>query len=387
MQIARFFFIYYIAQGCLIPYLPPYYTSLGLSGSEMALLASIAPLIMVVAPPVWGFLADRSGRPVRTMQIAVFGSAICFLPMFLVNSLAGLAAVLAGQGLFSTAISALSDTVAVAEARRIGTEYGRLRLWGSLGFVVGAYGFGAVLSRGYGLNYVLLSGAVGLALAALMTLPLPQSPPAEKREVPALKDVFRLIHSGAFVAFLVAGTLHWAAMQSYYLLFALRIKEVRASPVYVGVGIACGIATEILLMWSFRGLLKRVPLMPFLTLSLLSSAVRWTLTAWMVNALGLAAIQTFHGLSFAVFYVGSIAYLDQTMPAALRATGRALLASFSLGLGGILGNLIAGRLLDYGGTSAGHYGAALLEIAALLPLAISAALTTSGKDAKTVASQ
>jgi len=382
LQIARFFFIYYIAQGCLIPYLPPYYTSLGLSGSEMALLASIAPLIMVIAPPVWGFLADRSGRPVRTMQIAVVGSAIFFLPMFLVNSLAGFAGVLAIQGLFSTAISALSDTVAVAEARRIGTDYGRLRLWGSLGFVVGAYGFGAVLSRGYGLNYVLLSGAIGLGLGALMTLPLPQSPPAEKREVPSLKDVFRLLHSGAFVAFLFAGTLHWAAMQSYYLLFALRIEEVRASPVYVGVGIACGIATEILLMWSFRGLLHRLPLMPFLTLSLLSSAVRWTLTAWMVNALGLAVIQAFHGLSFAVFYVGSIAYLDQTMPASLRATGRALLASFSLGLGGILGNLIAGHLLDFGRTSAGYYGAALLELAALIPLAVCAVLTTERKDAQ-----
>ena len=377
LQIAVFFLIYYLAQGCLIPYLPPYYKSLGLSGSELSMLSSIAPFIMIFAPPVWGFLSDRSGRPVRTLQIAMAGSALLFLPLFAVHSGAGLAAVLACQALFATAITSLADTVTVAEALRLNTDYGRLRVAGSLGYVVGAYGFGAALAGGYGLNHVLWIGAIGLAFAAVSTLALPQSKPVTAHQAPSFREAAQLLHNGAFVAFLITGMLHWAALQSYYLLYALRIEELNVSPQFVGIGIAAGIATEVALMWSFRNLLQRLPLLPFLALSIVSSILRWSLTAWFSSGAAVAAMQALHGLTLGGFYVGSIAYLEQSIPPPLRATGRALLASISLGLGAVLGNLIAGRLLDYGGTSAGYYGAAGLDILALIPLAACALLATS----------
>ena len=368
MRIAVFYFVYFVAQGCLVPYLPPYYESLGLTGAQFATLASIAPLIMVFAPPVWGFIADRSGNPARILQLAMLGSALSFLPMLATHSFAGLAAVLALQGLFATSITALADTVAVVEARRIGTDYGRLRLWGSLGFVVGATGFSAWIARGYAVETVLLAGAIGLFCAALTTLTLPQSKPAGTFVPPSLRDAARLLHNGAFVAFMLAGLLHWAAMQSYYLHYALHVKKLGLSTHYVGIGIACGIVTEVALMWSFRGMLKRMPLLPFLALAIGSSIIRWALTASLTAGPGLAATQAFHGLSFAVYYIGSIAYLEQNTPESLRATGRALLTALSWGIGGILGNHIAGRLYDWGGTAASYYGASALEALALIPL-------------------
>ncbi|HYG73625.1 MAG TPA: MFS transporter [Planctomycetota bacterium] len=382
MQIAVFYFIYFAAQGCLVPYLPPYYISLGLSGGQLATLASIAPLIMVFAPPIWGFLADRSGKPARTLQLAMLGSAVFFVPMFFARTFAQLGAVLAIQGLFATTITSLADTVAVSEAQRIGTEYGRLRMWGSLGFVFGAYVFGAFLARGQGLEWVLFSGAAGLGVAALATFSLPQAKAVATHAVPSFRDALRLLRTGSFVAFLLTGTLHWAAMQSYYLLFALHIEERKLSPQFVGAGLTCGVVTEIILLFSFRRALQRVPLMPFLALAIVVSAGRWALTGWLTSGPAIAITQAVHGLSFGVFYAGSIAYLEQTTPSSLRATGRALLTSFSWGLGGILGNFCAGRLLDLGGTAAGYFGAAWLDLLALIPLAACLLLTRAENGAK-----
>lgn len=382
MRVALFYFALYASVGIMLPYLPPYFRSLGFSGKEIAAAASLQPLLMIVVPPVWGYLADRSRRPVTMLRIACTGAALAFVPMLFASRFVSVVACLAIFSLFSTTISSLADSVAVVEARRIGTDYARLRLWGSVGFVFASWSFGAWLSWGGSASdavWAALIAMTGYAVASRFLRPGESSPLA----VPSLREVGGLLRDPGLVLFLLAGMIQWAALAPYHLLFAMYLRDLGASPVSIGGGFAFAVTAEVLVMWRFRSLLQRLPLAPVLLLAFCVGIVRWILTGFAPNGTTVAAIQVLHGLTYGGFYVGSIAWLERVVPARMRATGRALFASVVFGLGGILGNSLAGALYDVGGGKLAFFGAAALNV--LAPLFFLAAMRRAPRDEAQVA--
>ena len=131
------------------------------------------------------------------------------------------------------------------------------------------------------------------------------------------------------------------------------------------------------MMWSYRSVAKRIPLFPLLGLSFALTSLRWFVMARVDDGPTLAAIQVLHAFTFGAFYVGAITYLDETVPPSLRATGRALFTSVSIGLGGLIGHQMAGLTYDFGRTHAigggqlAFYAAAAIEWLAPVALYLS----------------
>jgi MFS transporter, PPP family, 3-phenylpropionic acid transporter len=190
VRVSVFYFLYFATVGVVLPYLWPYLKGLEFSGRQIGLLAAIGPTVMVVVPPLWGWLADRTRRVTAVLKVAVVGSTLAFAPLLGVEAVLAVGVVLAVQAIFHAPITALADTVAVAEARRIGTEFARLRLWGSVGFVVATFAFGFHLDRGGAARDVLwvtLSLFVAASLFALTLRPVAATP-----AIPSLADARRL---------------------------------------------------------------------------------------------------------------------------------------------------------------------------------------------------
>jgi PPP family 3-phenylpropionic acid transporter len=368
MQIAVFYFLLFLAQGIIIPYLPPYFCALGFSGEQLSTIAALAPLLMIVAPPCWGFMADHTGKPAMVLKLVAAGAALAFMPMLRAKSFYAVAVAFAVYAVFATAVQSLTDTIAVAEAKRLGTHYGRLRLWGSIGFIVSSLGFSQLLGAGLPRHYTVTFAAGALLLYAAFAQSLrPAEAPSAPR-TPALADIRRLLAQPPLLAFLMAATIHWTAMQSYYFLYAIHLERLHVAPQYIGWGLTLGVCAEITVMWKFRSLLRRVPLFALLTIAFLGSSLRWYVVSIAVSGPVLAFVQVFHGLSFGVFYVGSLGHLDQAVPEQQRATGWALFVSVVFGVGGILGNKLSGYMLDHGGAAAGFQVSSMLELLAPLPL-------------------
>lgn len=131
------------------------------------------------------------------------------------------------------------------------------------------------------------------------------------------------------------------------------------------------------MMWAYRSVRKRIPLFPLLGLSFALTSLRWFVVARVNDGPALAAIQILHGFTFGAFYVGVISYLEQTVPPKLRATGRALFTSISIGLGGLIGHQLAGYMYDLGhthemdGARLAFYVAACIEWLAPVALLLS----------------
>jgi hypothetical protein len=269
---------------------------------------------------------------------------LSFVPLIWVHRFVFCVGTMAVVALFQSPITALSDTVAVLEAKRIGTRYERLRLWGSIGFIVssGTFGeFGSLVDLPWVIVGVLCVATLAACLLRQPSQPVHMAPPS-------IRDAMRLARQPGFMAFLVAGSIHWASCSPSYIFFPIHIKDLGLDNRYVGLAFGVGVTAEIAMMWGYRSVAKHIPLFPLMGLSFVLTSLRWFVVARVDDAWTLVAIQVLHAFTFAAFYVGVISYLDQTVPPQLRATGRALFTSVSVGLGGLIGHQLAGFMYDVG---------------------------------------
>jgi PPP family 3-phenylpropionic acid transporter len=160
--------------------------------------------------------------------------------------------------------------------------------------------------------------------------------------------MWRLLRQPAFLAFLIAGTIHWASCSPSFILLTIHFGDLGIDPVYAGAAFFLGVAAEVAMMWNYRHVERRLSLYPLMGLTFALTSLRWFVMARVEDGPTLAAIQVLHGFTFGAFYVSVISYLDETVPPALRATGRALFTSVSIGVGGLIGHQMAGLTYDLG---------------------------------------
>ncbi len=362
MLIAGFYFFYFLAAGLLVPFLPPYLKqTLGFDGTQVATISALAYAGMIFIPPIWGMISDRTRQPAKLLKIASFITAVSFVPMLWAKSYAAVIVVMGVYALAIAPITTLADTVCVFEARRIGTEYGRLRMWGSFGYVVSGTLFSAYVNRtGRDADVVPLSLLMIVGYAVVSALNNP--PLAEARHSPpTLHDARRLLMRPSFALFLGAEFIHWTALSAYYLLFTIHMTDLHAKQ-YMWITVMISVATEMLLMWTFGSIRRRVPVMVILVVASVVSSARWLLVSQMTDGVAVAALQGLHCFSFAACYVGSITYMERAVPTPLLATGRALFSSLVMGLGGVVGTMLAGRQYDIGHGQRAYFVSGILEL-------------------------
>lgn len=392
-RVAAFYFVLFVGLGAQMPYLPVYYRWLGFTGREIAALGSVSPVALMLVPPVWGFVADRTGGPARLVRFATAGAAICLAPLLWARSWGSTLATLMVWALFASPVGSLVDTLAVAAARSAGTSFARLRLFGSLGFVAGSFGFGWHLGHG-GAPHHVPPTAIGLAVIVATSAALLVRAPASDRPggaiwgdaggagsardaaahegaanaPPSVRDGVALLGEARLVVFLLSAMLHWASFSPFNLFFAVHLSTLPGGAVWVGPSFAVAVLAEATVMAAPPGWLDRRGFVGPLLVVFGMTAARWAAMSTLDGGASMTALQAVHGLSFGAFYVIAVGHVDAMVPARLRATGRALFAASVFGLGGIGGNALAGVVHDVWGPRGAFVGAAALDVLAALAL-------------------
>jgi PPP family 3-phenylpropionic acid transporter len=363
-----FYVVYFTAVGISIPFFGPYLRALGLSGLEIGAMMSVAPLLHLGVPLIWGWAADRTRRADALLTLACAGAAVFLAPLVRLRAVPALLLVYGLHQLFAVAILGLADSLAVDRARRLGEEYGRTRVFGSLSFIAACVGTGAILQargRGDGDPLVPVSIAIVLAVAALASLGVRGEP---GRERPQAHDLRRLLSDRRFLFLLVVAPLHWAAASPYHGFFGVLLRARGLSPTVTSLGFGVGTLAEIAALVFFRNLRRRLPLSTLLALAFGATAVRWLLVALDVPPGLLIASQLLHLLTFGVYWGAAVGWLSECVPPALRATGQTLFTAATFGIGNLIGMLGTGLLYDLtGGVQAAFGAAAALQ---LVPLAL-----------------
>jgi PPP family 3-phenylpropionic acid transporter len=349
-MIEVFYFFFFQSVAINMAYMPSHLRALGLDGRQISTALAVAPMLSLAVPLGWAWLADRTRRPDRVLRIVACGAWLGFSPLVLARGAAArsFSVILAGYvgyAIFSVGLGGLADALAVVRVRA-GAIYGRLRLWGSIGFVIAAVATGAALGVLHAeLGGLLIPLAMWLALGGGFVASLRLRSTGEEAPRPRIADVRALLAAPGLRWLLLAGALHWACLAPYNVFFGIFLRDLGLPPVSWGLAYAVGVIAEMLVLLYFHRLHARFSLGALLAAAFLVSALRWLAIARLRSPVALILLQALHGMTFGMFWSAAIALVAATVPPQLRATGQALLV-MSINLGGALGSLVTGALYD-----------------------------------------
>lgn len=331
------------ALGALFPYLPLLLASRRLDDAEISWVMVLVPIFNLATPPLWGALADALRARLQLLRLA---SAMCGLAVLLLLpdwGFTGALAAVACISLFRAPQTSLADaaTYAVTGTRR--ADYATVRVWGSLGFAVCVLGLGYLEGS---LNPPLLVGitcAIYL-LSAAATLPIRTAPIARTRGV--VRQTRHIVSRGPMLAFLAANILYYAGHATYDAYFSLYMGKLGFGDGFVGVAWAIGVTVEIGVMFGAPLLHHRVRSSLWLALCSVVAAGRWLLLSIVTGAAPLLCLQALHGVTFGLWYLSMVRYIQTRAPTHLRTSLQSVTTS-AMGAGMVAGYLGGGQLLHH----------------------------------------
>lgn len=385
-MMALVWFFYLGGLGVWFPYVSLYlHENAGLTGSQVGAVIAILPLMGIVAQPLWGQLADRTGSRTRVLAVLSLGAATFYALVGRAQGFGPIAVTVAMLALFSSALIPTAFAVTLALARDSGArEVGLTRATGTVGFLVMVVLFPELLetwqeSHGLvrlpgspisepGLEIMFPITAVLVTLGGLLAFALPRAATSELRA--SRGDWRSLFRHAPYRRVLLFGLLSFLCLQGPQVLFPIFVRSLGGSIEVVSRMWVLMLALEIPLI-AFSGLtLRRVGARGLLAIGLGAGALRWLVFGLAPDLAWIWPFNILHGVVVAGIVIGGPLYVDQVVPERLRATGQGVYAMVGVGVGGILSNLGSGWLLEHVGVAApyrlGGLGALALLIA--LPL-------------------
>ncbi|MBA2351406.1 MAG: MFS transporter [Burkholderiales bacterium] len=346
-RLSGFYFFYFAFVGAFTPYWSLYLQELAFSAFQIGVLMSLLQLMRVFAPAAWGWLADHSAQRVRVVQIAAFASLAAYGGVFFGASFSWMFTVTAFMAFFWSASLPLVEATTLSHLGDSAEKYGRIRLWGSIGFVFAVFAVGRLLDLVAieNLPWIVLVFLVGIAV---FTCGLPE---AAVEALPADHDSVWTIIRRPDVALLFGACLMMSAAHGpLYVFYGIYLVAEGYSTTALGALLALGVLSEIAVFIYLPQLFRRFSLRRIMLLSLALAAVRFLGIGWGVASLALIVLaQLLHAVSFGAFHAAAIAAMHGLFRGKHQAKGQALYTSFSFGIGGTFGGLYSGFLWERAG--------------------------------------
>jgi PPP family 3-phenylpropionic acid transporter len=362
-RFSLFYFCYYAALGAYTPYVGRWVDALGHGGYVVGGMLGLWYGTRILSPPVWAALTGRSARPGLWFFAGCVLTLLCFAAFLFARGAWALLAVMAVFGLFYNAVMPQFEAMTLTALGPRSDLYGRLRVWGSIGFLVVAGTYGALLDRFGGDAFPWLSLPLFAAMVLAAWLHRDDTPPAP---VEANGDAGHLWKRPGVRRFLVVALLMQLGFGPFYVFYTLHLQAHGHSGAVIGGLWAVGVIIEILMFWQAPRLIARYGASRLLLACLAVTVLRWLLTAFHADSLPVMVLaQTTHALSFATFYACCMRLMADFFPGRRAGAGQSLFFGFSQGVGGVLGAAMAALAWesDGGGELAFALGAAVTAVA------------------------
>ncbi len=340
LNLSAFYFFYFAYLGAFAPFFALYLTSVGMSAVEIGMLMALPQLSRIVAPHLWGWLADHGGKRLRIVRAAGAAGTLAFIGVFFGESFAWLFVVLLAMTFFWSAALPLVEATTLSHLGDETARYGRIRVWGSVGFIAAVVAVGYLLdmSSPRALLWVVAGLMGGMLLLSLLVREAPTVPHADD-DLP----VWQVVRQPAVIAIVAASALMAAAHGPYYTFFTIHLVDHGYSKSLAGWLWALGVICEIgVFVWMSR-LYRAYTLRQILIASALLAALRFVVIGWGADSVVLLlAAQTLHAASFGSFHAAAIGVVHKLFRGRHQARGQAIYGSLSFGFGGTIGGLASG---------------------------------------------
>lgn len=353
-RLSTFYLFYFALLGSTAPFLALYFHHLGFDSARIGELVAIPMLMRCVAPNLWGWLGDHTGRRLAIVRIGAVCTLGSFALILLDKSYAWLALVMALHAFFWHAVLPQFETLTLAHLHGQAARYSQIRLWGSIGFILSVVGLGRVFES-FSLDaypYTLLAIMAGIVVASAW-VPDARAVEAAPR-TPGEGFVKQLLRPGVLAFYLCVGLMQ-LSHGPYYTFLTLHLEQLGYSRAVIGLLWAVGVIAEVLMFMAMSRILARFSLRQVLVTSFMLAALRWLLLGSFAEHLWVLVLaQVMHAATFGSFHAAAIHFVQRSFGSRQQGQGQALYAALS-GVGGAMGALYSGYLwqpLGAGGTFA-----------------------------------
>ena len=372
-EIARLkglFFWYFAYVGILSPYLSLFLEGRGFAVAQIGLLMTVPQVMRIVSPTFWGWLADRRGDArllLRASSVMALGAVLLLGPA----ASAGFVAVAGVLALLSFSAGAqvpIGEALTLRATRGDAGGYGRVRLWGSVGFILGVVGVGAALDR---LGLAWLPTWLALALVGLLVAVWSMGATQAPSVTPGTQPLRQRLREPALIGFFAANALMIFAHAALYVLYSLLLARQGYGETAIGLLWATGVVAEIALFRWQRPLFERVSRTRLLLASLWVAAVRFALIGWADGALWLLVIcQLAHAITFGLHHSAVMNLLHAWFTPAEQGRAQAAYLAVAYGVGGSLGGVALTRVWEAWSPAGAFYTAAAVAALGALIMGI-----------------
>jgi len=347
VSLACFYFFYFALLGAMVPYLGLYFESQGLTLLEISQLTSILMLTKVLAPNIWGYVADRTGRRLYLVRWGSVLTALSFAGFFWASTFWSFAIIIVLYSFFWNAVLAQFEVITLHNLGERQDRYSRIRLWGSVGFVVAVAALGWLFEH---VGVIWLPAAmmcviVGIAAASFLDFAEPAHTGDENNgaKVPGFLGTLK---RREVMAFFIACLLLQVSHGAYYTYYSIYLEHHGYSKTAIGLLWALGVLAEVLLFIYMHRWLRRYSDVAIMIVALGLTALRWLLIGYGSNSTSvLVFAQLLHAFSFGAMHAAAIHFVHRVFPARSQGRAQALYSSAGFGLGGAIGAFLSGLLV------------------------------------------
>jgi len=349
---SAYYFLFYGAFSVLLPFLAIFYKAQGLTGAQIGLLAAISPIISFFGAPLWTGAADASHRHKLVTMVSMLGVVgICFI-IPVIASFGGLLLLISLYAFFGAPTASLVDSAVLTMLGDRKERYGRIRLWGTIGYGIIAPFAGNLIGR-LGLKWAFWGYAL-LMLGGFLIVT--QIPFRQSRSEGSFRGGMRVLFANRpwmlFLVMVFIAGIGNATINNYLFVY---MQSLGASNTLMGFALTVSTLSEIPAMFFSDRLLRRFGARGMLLIAMTTIGLRLICYSLTTQPWVVLVIQLCHGLTFAAIYIAGVHFADQVAPPGMKATTQGMFSGTLMGFGAAAGGLLGGILLD-SFTPGGMYG-------------------------------
>ena len=359
-NLSRFYFIYYFFVGLFVPYWGLYLTFKSFTPIEIGFLLSFFQLSRIFAPNLCGWIADHTEKRSLWIRLTAFIGFVGFIGIFWADSFIEIFVIMMAMSVFTSSTLPLAESLTLSHLATTNGHYSKIRAWGSFGFIMAALSFGFILDS-LGMHYLLIVLCITQFLIFIFSYGVPEKPYHRKKLTQ--NSFIKILKKPEVFSLLLACALMVTSHVLLYNFYSIYMNDQGYSNSIIGFLWALGVICEIFIFFLMPKITRYLNFKQILLISLFIAVVRFYLIgSFADNLLIILIAQMMHAFTFGSFHVASIEMIHQFFSGKNHAKGQALYNSITYGVGGALGGLGGGYVIQM------YSASTAFTLSALFPL-------------------
>ncbi|RKN84999.1 MFS transporter [Paenibacillus ginsengarvi] len=343
-----FSFVFYMTMALTVSFFPLYFKSQGYSNLQIGVVYSIGPFIGIAANLFWGYASDRLRTIRKVLLVMLCGQLLTTIVLTQIDAIAWLYVAMTVYNFFHTPINGLNDSLTLLTIRRSGKSYASFRVWGSLGFAFSSVVFGFVLHTvGVEKTIWFTVGTISLSLVlAYFLKDRSRGGPAAGSGAVKMSGFVGILKQPGLLLFLALIFTMSFAHRTNDGFLALTMRGMGASDTVIGWAWTASSLSEIPMFYWLSKNGHKYKELPLLMIASFFYAVRFFLVSIVTDPIWIIPLQMMHSVTFGIFLVTALRYIQQLIPDEYRATGQAIYNIVWSCLAGLASGVVGGWVLD-----------------------------------------